>query len=109
MVTEQELRKLMGELESDRIERTISFREDKLGPAICAFSNDLPNHKEPGYVLLGVNDEGEIAGITIGDEDLQKLGNIRSNGNVLPQPHMVVSPVFHFPEGDIVALATFKK
>jgi ATP-dependent DNA helicase RecG len=35
---------LIGDLESDRIERTTSFTEKKLGPAVCAFSNDLPNH-----------------------------------------------------------------
>ncbi|MEM9681242.1 MAG: hypothetical protein AAF901_13040, partial [Bacteroidota bacterium] len=34
------------------------FREDKLGPAICAFSNDLPDNKKEGYLLLGVRDDG---------------------------------------------------
>lgn len=33
---EEEIRLLIADLESDRIERTISFREDKLGPAVCA-------------------------------------------------------------------------
>ncbi|HMQ61407.1 MAG TPA: ATP-binding protein [Flavilitoribacter sp.] len=104
MVTEQELRGLMFDMESDRIERTVSFREDKLGPAVCAFSNDLPNHRKPGYLLLGVSDDGSAAGLNIGDDELQRIGNIRSNGNILPQPYLVVSPVFHFPEGDVVAV-----
>ena len=52
-----EVRSLMVDLESDRVERTISVREDKLGPVVCAFSNDYPNHKQPGYILIGVNDE----------------------------------------------------
>ncbi len=104
MVTEQELSVLMLDMESDRIERTISFREDKLGPAVCAFSNDLPNHRKPGYLLLGVNDDGSAAGLTIGDDELQRIGNIRSNGNILPQPYLVVSPVFHFSGGDVVAV-----
>lgn len=94
----------MGELESDRIERTVSFREDKLGPAICAFSNDLPNHKKPGYLLMGVKDDGTIDGMSLGDTELQKIGDVRSNGNILPQPHVVVSPVFHLPEGDVVVI-----
>lgn len=34
MLSEQELRTLISELESDRVERTTSFQEDKLGPAI---------------------------------------------------------------------------
>ena len=102
MVTKDELRALMEDLESDRIERTTSFREDKLGPVVCAFANDLANHKKPGYVLLGVNDKGGIEGMTISDEELQKIGNIRSNGNVLPQPYLIVSDVFKLPEGDVV-------
>src|SRR5690606_41030176 len=60
---------LIGDLESDRIERTTSFREDKLGPAVCSFSNDFPNHRQPGYILLGVNDDGSIAGIKIRSEE----------------------------------------
>jgi len=94
----------MKDLESDRVERTISFREDKLGPATCAFSNDFPNHKKPGYILLGVNDDGTVNGMTIGDEELQKIGNIKSNGNVLPQPSLVVSPVHNIDGGDVVVV-----
>jgi ATP-dependent DNA helicase RecG len=104
MVNKEELLKLMQDMESDRIERTTSFREDKLGEAVCAFSNDYPNHKKPGYLLLGVKDNGRIAGKRIEDKELQQLGNVRSNGNVLPQPSMIVSPVFHFAEGDVVVV-----
>ena len=95
---------MIKDLESDRIERTISFREDKLGPAVCAFSNDFPNHKKPGYILIGVNDNGTVNGMKIGDEDLQKIGNIKSNGNVLPQPSLIVSSVYNTEEGDIVVV-----
>jgi len=94
----------MKDLESDRVERTISFREDKLGPAACAFSNDFPNHKKPGYILLGVNDDGSVNGMSIGDEELQKIGNVKSNGNVLPQPSLVVSPVHTIDGGNVVAV-----
>ena len=104
MISRDELLELMKELESDRVERTTSFREDKLGPAVCAFSNDLPNHKKPGYILIGIKDDGTIAGVSIGDEELVKLGSLRSNGNILPQPYLVVSKVFKFPEGDVVAV-----
>ena len=94
MLSIAEIKVLMQDMESDRVERTISFKEDKLGPAACAFSNDFPNHKKPGYILVGVNDDGTVNGMTIGDEELQKIGNVKSNGNVLPQPSLVVSPVF---------------
>lgn len=103
-MTEEQVKILIKDLESDRIERTISFREDKLGPAVCALSNDFPNHRQSGYVLLGVNDDGSVKGITIGDEELQKIGNVKSNGNVLPQPSLLVSPVFHIDEGDVVVV-----
>lgn len=107
MVSREELLGLLREWESDRVERTVSFREEKLGEAVCAFSNDLPNHKKQGYILLGVKDNGDIAGMTIGDDVLLKLGDVRSNGNVLPQPHLEVSPVFHFPEGDVAVLEVY--
>lgn len=101
---ESEIISLISDLESDRIERTISFREDKLGPAVCALSNDFPNNKKSGYILLGINDDGTVAGITIGDEELKKIGGVKSNGNVLPQPSIVVSEVFHINGGDVVAI-----
>ncbi|MEI6141447.1 MAG: RNA-binding domain-containing protein [Mariniphaga sp.] len=104
MLSIAEIRVLMQDMESDRVERTISFKEDKLGPATCAFSNDFPNHKKPGYILLGVNDDGTVNGMTIGDEDLQKIGNVKSNGNVLPQPSLVVSQVFKIDGGDVVVV-----
>lgn len=101
---ESEIISLISDLESDRIERTISFREDKLGPAVCALSNDFPNNKKSGYILLGINDNGTVAGIAIGDEELKKIGGVKSNGNVLPQPSIVVSEVFHIDGGDVVAI-----
>lgn len=104
MISREELLELIKDLESDRVERTTSFREEKLGQAVCAFSNDLPNHKKPGYILLGVEDNGNIAGITIGDEALQKLGDVRANGNVLPQPYLIISPIFSFQDGDVVVM-----
>ena len=101
---EEEIRLLIADLESDRIERTISFREDKLGPAVCALSNDFPNSKKSGYILLGVKDDGKVAGINIGDEELKKIGGVKTNGNVLPQPSVIVSEVFHIDGGDVVAV-----
>lgn len=102
MKTIEEIRELMSDLESDRIERTVSFRMDKLGPAVCAFSNDFANHKQPGYILLGVEDEGKVKGMSITDQLLLQIGDVKSNGNVLPQPSMLVSEVFKIDGGDVV-------
>jgi len=105
MITEEKIKKLLSDMESDWIERTISIKEDKLGPAVCALSNDFPNHKHEGYILLGVHDNGKLAGMTWTDKELQAIGGVKTNGNVLPQPSLVVSPVFKFPEGEVVVIA----
>ena len=62
-------------LESELIERTISINNtDKFAQAICAFSNDLPNHRQKGYLLIGVKDNGELSGLKADDRLLQNLG-----------------------------------
>lgn len=104
MISEEKVKGLIADMENDWIERTISIRDDKLGPAICAYSNDFPNHKHSGYILLGVKDDGSLANIKWSDEELQKIGNFKSNGKILPQPSIVVSPVFKFPEGEVVVV-----
>jgi ATP-dependent DNA helicase RecG len=103
-MTEEQVLKLMEDMESDWIERTRSTADDKLGPAICAFSNDFPNHKHSGYLLLGVDDDGTLSGKRWTDEDLQKIGGMKTNGKILPQPSMVLSSVFNFKEGDVVVI-----
>lgn len=104
MITKEKIEALIVDMESDWIERTTSIREDKLGPAVCALSNDFPNRKQPGYILLGVQDDGKLAGKQWTDKELQAIGGVKSNGNILPQPSMIVSPVFTFPEGEIVVV-----
>lgn len=70
-MTKDELKALFSDLESDHIERTISTTNtDKFGQAICAFANDLPNHRKPGYLFLGVTDDGNVQGIDVTDEEL---------------------------------------
>ena len=82
-----EIRALLNDLESDRIERTISTTNtDKFGQAICAFANDLPNHQMPGFLFLGVLDNGEIQGVDVTDELLKNVAAIRTDGNTQPQP-----------------------
>jgi ATP-dependent DNA helicase RecG len=104
MITETELTVLLSDLESDRIERTESIKDtDKFCRAICSFANDLPNHQRPGYLLVGVKDNGSLSGLTVTDELLKNLAAIRSDGNVLPQPYMSVVK-FHFDGGDITVV-----
>ncbi len=103
-MTEKQALGLISDMESDWIERTRSTADDKLGQAICAFSNDFPNHKHPGYLLLGVNDDGSLSGKKWVDGDLQKIGGMKTNGKILPQPSIVVSQVFNFDDGDVIVI-----
>jgi len=90
-MNEQELRQLLYDLESDRVERTESVsNKDKICQAICAFANDLPDHQKPGILFIGARDDGSCAGLAITDRLLQELGGIRSEGNILPLPSMTV-------------------
>lgn len=104
MLTEDQLKKLLTDIEADNVERTVSVdKTDKFGQAICSFANDLPNHRRPGYLLIGVRDNGALAGLSVTDELLKNLGGIRSDGNVLPQPYMNVGK-FSFADGDVAVV-----
>ncbi len=104
MLTEAQLIELLSDLESDRVERTISVSDtDKFCQAICAFANDLPNHRQPGYLLVGVKDDGSLSGLNVTDQLLQNLAAIRSDGNVNFPPVMVVSK-FGLQDGDVAVV-----
>lgn len=86
-----ELTVLLAELESDRVERTVSTTDgDKFREAVCAFANDMPDHQLPGVLFVGVKDDGSCGNVKITDQLLQNLASIRSDGNVIPFPSLVV-------------------
>ena len=106
-LSEEKLRNLITDLESENVERTRAFdKMDKMGQAICAFANDLADRGEPGYLILGVENDGKISGRRISDEQLTSLGGWKTEGNLLPPPAMALEH-FHFPEGDVVVLTVF--
>jgi len=91
MLSDDDLLVLLGDMESDRVERKASLAEpDRIRQAICAFANDLPGHRAPGVVLVGVHDNGVCAHLHITDELLRTLADMRSDGNILPFPVMTV-------------------
>jgi ATP-dependent DNA helicase RecG len=91
-MTEQELKILLDDLESDQVERKASAADDKkIRQVICAFANDLPGFNQPGILFIGVNDDGTCANLTVTDDLLLKLANIRSDGKVLPFPSLQVN------------------
>jgi len=92
-LSDQELVALLGDIESDRAERKETFKGDvskKARQAICAFSNDLPNHNEPGVLFIGAKDNGEPSGVEVTDQLLLSLANMKTDGNILPLPVLSV-------------------
>jgi ATP-dependent DNA helicase RecG len=107
MIDAETLKHLLADMESDRVERTSSFtNEDKISEAICAFANDLPNNELPGYLIVGVHDNGALAGISVSDQLLKDLAGIRANGNIQPLPQMTVKK-FSFEGGDVAVVEVF--
>jgi ATP-dependent DNA helicase RecG len=107
MIGKEELSELLQDIESDRVERTISVKDkDKFGEAICAFANDLPNHKKPGYLIIGAQDDGAIVGAPITDQLLQDLAAIRTDGNIIPPPALSVQKI-SFDEGDVAVVEVY--
>ena len=104
MITKEHLQKILSDTESYHIEKTVATDNmDKFSQAICAFSNDVADSKKKGYLLIGVRDNGELAGLQVDDKLLLQISNIRTDGNILPQPVMTVEK-FSFPQGDVLVV-----
>jgi ATP-dependent DNA helicase RecG len=91
MITQQELEQILANPESYRAELTTSTSDtDKFCQAICAFANDLPGDGKYGYLILVAENNGKLSGLKVDDRLLLKITDIRTEGNILPQPTMVV-------------------
>ena len=94
MLAKKELIILLEDMESDRVERKRSISDkEKICEAICAFANDLPDHRQPGIVFVGVEDDGDCANLAITDELLQTLSAIKTDGNIVPFPSLTVQKI----------------
>ena len=101
MISKDEIRILLGDIENERVERTVSTTNtDKFAKAVCAFANDISNKKLPGYLMVGAYDDGTLSGLKVTDELLRNLAGLRSDGNIQPKPALMVEKV-SFPEGDL--------
>lgn len=66
-----ELELMLADLESDLVERKETFKGDAptaVREAVCAFANDLPNHRRSGVVFIGARDDGTPSGLPITDD-----------------------------------------
>jgi len=93
-MTDEELLALFRLDETDRVERKASLSDrDKVRQAICAFANDLPNHRQTGVIFIGQSDDRSCAGLPITDELLRTASGFRSEGLLQPFPTMSVRKV----------------
>lgn len=104
MLTSDQLQALLAGHESDRVELTTATKDtDKFSQAVCAFANDLPNNRAPGYLIVGVDDSGKPTGGQITDQLLQNLGALRSDGNIQPLPALAVARI-SLPAGEVAVV-----
>lgn len=93
--SDQDLERMLFDLESDLAERKESFKGDaptKAQEAVCAFANDLPGRGQLGVVFIGARDDGSPSGLPIPDELLLQLADIKTDGNIVPPPTLTDSP-----------------
>src|SRR5882672_8820584 len=92
MIDANELKKLLTDLESFRVERTISTTDtDKFREAICSFANDMPGSGLPGFLLVGAEDKtGKPCGLKVTDDLLKQLNSYARDGMILPPPSLAV-------------------
>jgi ATP-dependent DNA helicase RecG len=92
--SDQALEVMLADLESERVERKQSFQgksPDAVREAVCAFANDLAGHGEPGVAFIGVRDDGvPMEGFAVTDELLRQLSDIKTDGNIVPPPTLLV-------------------
>ena len=90
----QELRLMLWDLESDLVERKASLSDpDRVRQAICAYANDLPDHRRQGVIFVGANDDGSCAGLSITDDLLLRLAQMRDDGKIQPIPSISVKKI----------------
>ena len=77
MRTAQEIRALINQGETHNVEFKSKYEADKVGEALCAFTNDWPD-AGGGMLLIGVEDKtGSVVGLQGDRDDLQQaLANL---------------------------------
>ena len=91
---DHELEQFLADLESDLTERKETFggsAPTTVREAVCAFANDLPDHRQAGVVFIGARDDGSPSGLPITDDLLLQLADIKTDGNLLPPPTLTVA------------------
>ena len=101
------LEALISDLESELDGRKESLKGDnptRIRQAVCAFDNDLADHRRPGLLFVGVRDDGTPTGFDITDELLLQLSDIKTDRNNVAPPTLSVDK--HILLGKAVAVVT---
>ncbi len=80
----EDIIKLLREGESERVEFKTSVSAD-FGELICSFANT-----QGGYILVGVNDEGEIVGAK--ENEIEKISSFLLS--IIPRPEVRIEKVY---------------
>ena len=107
--TNAELEALMTDTESELVERKsvlAGSARERIREAICAFANDVQGHARPGVVFLGLEDDGSPSGMTISEQLLATLADMKTDGNILPQPTISVNRHV-LPEGEVASITVW--
>lgn len=92
-LSNDQLEALINEGESCRVEFQSSMEgaaKERAREAVCAFSNDLAGTGEPGVVFVGLQDDGSPSGLRVSDALLRSLADMKTDGNILPPPTLLV-------------------
>ncbi len=83
--------------ESDRVEWKATLAESPCLQAVSALANDLGNTGAPGYLVVGVENDGQVRGVGTSpaeiDEAQVRVSAWVRSVNLLPQPSVDVSAV----------------
>ena len=78
--SDAELEVLLADDESELVERKGSMSGDA--------PNDIHNHRRPGVIFVGIDDQGAPASLPITEQQLLQLADMKSDGNTVPPPSM---------------------
>ncbi|MBM3879480.1 MAG: transcriptional regulator [Verrucomicrobia bacterium] len=105
--SDAELEELLNNTESDLAERKEAWQgdaPDKGLQAVCAFANDLPDHRRPGVLFVGARDDGSPSNLSMTDELLRTLADVKTDGQILPPPTLLVEK--RCLKGTVIAVVT---
>jgi ATP-dependent DNA helicase RecG len=88
-----QLEAMLEDTESDQAERKETWAgsaKSKGREAVCAFANDLPSHNTPGVLFVGAKDDGTPSRISVDDQLLLTLSDIKTDGKIVPPPSVTV-------------------